>query len=286
MIWNERKCLERVAAVGLPHVCKLHGCFRNGNSLFFVLEFIEGSPLYRRVRRLGGLDIEETRWTIFRATEILNSLHDVGIVHRDVKGSNIMQKPDGDLVLVDFSFATALDPGRPLPSAYCGTPHAMAPEVHSCDPSGERGSSRGYSFPVDWWSLGILGFEVYYNVPPFGYRDYEVHRQKTIAQLCRESPASLIFPKDPAAPEEYKRLIRGLLQAAEKRRYGYAEVKRSKWMRGVELPPSSRMCEPLDVDLKTKDLEEAWHAEGHEGVQDYLAEKRRMHLFDLNVPLQ
>ncbi|KEP62007.1 UNVERIFIED_CONTAM: AGC kinase [Hammondia hammondi] len=101
----------------------------------------------------------------------------------------------------------------------------------------DHASPRGYSFPADWWSLGVVIFEMLYNAVPFGYHDYENGRSRPICELVKNSPSTVVFPRDRRVPDEAKDLILRLLQAdPEKRlgRRGAEEVKRHVFFRTVD----------------------------------------------------
>lgn len=97
---------------------------------------------------------------IFFAAELTSAityLHARGVVHRDIKPDNILLNPKGHAHLTDFNCATVFEHSKPMYSK-TGTPSYMAPEVYN---------DFGYDNSVDWWSLGIVLFEVYHGKRPF-----------------------------------------------------------------------------------------------------------------------
>ena len=82
-------------------------------------------------------------------------------MHRDLKPSNLMLDADGYVKLIDFGLATVLRNGQKLFDR-CGTPVYMAPEVIS--------KNEGYSFSADWWSVGIIMYEMLFGIAPFSNR--------------------------------------------------------------------------------------------------------------------
>jgi serine/threonine protein kinase len=89
----------------------------------------------------------------------IGHLHHKGVVYRDIKPENILLEEDGYLVLTDFGLAQLLDFGEST-DTYCGTPDYMAPEII-------KHTNAGHGFPVDWWTIGILTYEMIVGRAPF-----------------------------------------------------------------------------------------------------------------------
>ena len=87
----------------------------------------------------------------------LGHLHDKKIIYRDLKPENILMDENGYICLTDFGLAKVLEGGQQAFS-FCGTPDYLAPEILI---------EKGHSFPVDWWALGILTYEMIVGFPPF-----------------------------------------------------------------------------------------------------------------------
>jgi serine/threonine protein kinase len=107
----------------------------------------------------------------------MGHLHEKQIVYRDLKPENVLFNRDGYLLLADFGLATKVEPGQ-LAQSFCGTAEYLAPEMLK---------SEGHNHTVDWWTLGILLYEMLVGIPPFFHKNK--HRMYFLIQ-----EASVTFP--------------------------------------------------------------------------------------------
>ena len=142
---------------GHPFVVKFFGDFQNDDSIHLLTEYCRGGELYHELERhyfkqkqLKGLPAETVRFYIAQIICALDHLHSFGIAYRDLKAENILIGEDGYLRLIDFGFATKMQRGDKK-FDLCGTPEYLAPEMIF---------HRGYDKSVDYWSLGILLYEL------------------------------------------------------------------------------------------------------------------------------
>jgi serine/threonine protein kinase len=150
--------IRLLASLEHKNIAGLHNAFREGNQVAMAMEFIEGVSLRQKLKPPGitlneGLDY---------ANQILLALayaHSHGVIHRDVKPSNVMVQPNGVVRLLDFGLATAAyDPELTKAGAVLGTPYYMSPE-QAC---GERADARS-----DIYSAGAVLYEIAAGRPPF-----------------------------------------------------------------------------------------------------------------------
>ena len=154
--------IETSAGLRHPHILPLFDSGDTGESLFFVMPFVEGESLRTRLERDGALPIDEAIQIAAEVGDALNYAHARGIVHRDIKPENILLE-GGHAVVADFGIARALrathDPSLTQTGASLGTPRYMSPE----QASGERDVDGR----ADLYSLACMLFEMLAGKPPF-----------------------------------------------------------------------------------------------------------------------
>ena len=142
-----------------PFIMKLVRTFKTKDNIFFLTNFINGKGLGKYLeskKEKTFRNKEETRFYISFLYVILDYLNSKGIAHRDLKPENIMINKQGYLQLIDFGTAKKI---KDFTCTIIGTAYYISPEILS---------GKGYSFSCDYWSVGIIAFEIYYNYYPFG----------------------------------------------------------------------------------------------------------------------
>ncbi|KAJ8762244.1 hypothetical protein K2173_007400 [Erythroxylum novogranatense] len=168
-----------------PFVVRFFYSFTCRDNLYLVMEYLNGGDLYSLLRKVGCLEEEVARIYIAELVLALEYLHSMGIVHRDLKPDNILIAHDGHIKLTDFGLSKiglinstmdlsgsetkgdiSLDVLTPCSQhsenrnqhSAVGTPDYLAPEIL-------LGTEHGYA--ADWWSVGIILFELITGIPPF-----------------------------------------------------------------------------------------------------------------------
>lgn len=201
-----------------PFIVGSYGLAQDSRYLYLLLEYIRGGELFRYIRSRPPLDNSHARFYAGQVVLIFEYLHSLSVVYRDLKPENLLLAADGYLKLTDFGFAKLIQ-GRTY--TLCGTPEYLSPEVLL---------NKGHSKPADWWTFGILVYELLVGIDPFSADSpMEVYQN-----ILHKKPR---FPPyvDPAA----KSLIRHLLVADLSKRYGCLkngvhDIKFHTWFSGFD----------------------------------------------------
>jgi serine/threonine protein kinase len=154
---------------------------------YLVMEFIDGTPLSKRIEGAGRLPVAETMTIVAQVADALQVAHDAGIVHRDVKPSNILVRQGGAIVLVDFGVArSAAMEGLTGTNVVLGSAHYMAPE---------QAEGKPVTPATDVYALGAVAYCCVTGRPPYvGDNPLQV-----LAQLVMADPPTLPVEVPPQA---------------------------------------------------------------------------------------
>ena len=177
----------------------LIGYTQDERYLYFALEFVQGGELFTYLRNIGKLEIAHARLYACQIISMFEYLHSLNIVYRDLKPENLLICRDGYLKLTDFGFAKVIE-GRTY--TLCGTPEYLAPEILL---------NKGHGKPVDWWTLGIILYEMVAGIDPFSDEDPMSIYQKILKGKVK-------FPRN--FDDNAKSLVKHLLVADLTKRFG------------------------------------------------------------------
>ncbi|XP_040198547.1 protein kinase C delta type-like [Rana temporaria] len=167
----ERKVLEMVeCSIYCTH---LYGAFQTDNYLFFVIEYLSGGELRKMITNKQTVSITNIRHMAVELLCGLQFLHSKGVVHRDLKPENILLDEKGHVNIADFGLAVTNMTGNKKETERAGTDRYMAPEVHESEP---------YDRMADYFSLGIILFEVAFKYHPFYVGEDKDKVKKSILQ--------------------------------------------------------------------------------------------------------
>jgi protein-serine/threonine kinase len=273
---------EILATASHPFIVTLYWSFQSADKLYFIMDYCAGGEFFRMLQRQPGKCLTEDSVRFYSAEVLLalEYLHMMGFIYRDLKPENILVHETGHIMLTDFDLskqaATCVNPqvikkifekpeiySKPelITNSFVGTAEYIAPEVIQ---------GFGQSSSVDWWTFGILMYEMLYGVTP--------HRGKT-----QEETFNQILHQEVKFPEHHqypvsntcKSLIKKLLANDPKKRlgsvHGAADIKKHKFfdgkinftlIRNITPPMVPKLAHPLDTSnfRNIPDDEEDWDA--------------------------
>ncbi|XP_048843441.1 cGMP-dependent protein kinase 1 isoform X2 [Brienomyrus brachyistius] len=180
-------------------IVRLYRTFKDSKYLYMLMEACLGGELWTILRDRGSFEDATTRFYTACVVEAFAYLHSKGIIYRDLKPENLILDHRGYAKLVDFGFAKKIGFGKKT-WTFCGTPEYVAPEIIL---------NKGHDISADYWSLGILMYELLTGSPPFSGPDpmktYNIilrgidmiefpkkitkNAANLIKKLCRDNPS-------------------------------------------------------------------------------------------------
>ncbi len=212
--FTERNVLRRVQH---PFVVGLHFAFQTKGKVYLVMDFLNGGQIFYHLKRQTMFQEDEVRFYAAEITLALSHLHSLGIIHRDLKPENILLDSQGHVHLTDFGLARdfgARSDG--VTGTYCGTVEYMAPEMVQ---------GLEYSLAVDWWSVGILLFDMLTGSPPWTHKN-----EKALCDLIVN--AKLVLPNF-LSPDAIS-VLAGLLQRDVSKRFDAKHLQEHAWFHELD----------------------------------------------------
>ncbi|XP_008199672.1 ribosomal protein S6 kinase alpha-5 isoform X2 [Tribolium castaneum] len=179
---TERQVLEAVR--DNPFLVTLHYAFQTDAKLHLILDYVAGGELFTHLYQREHFTEDEVRIYIGEIILALERLHSLGIIYRDIKLENILVDESGHIVLTDFGLSKELPrEGDNDQRAYsfCGTIEYMAPEV-------VKGGTQGHDIAVDWWSVGVLTYELLTGASPFTVEGEKNTQQEISRRILKTTP--------------------------------------------------------------------------------------------------
>lgn len=211
---EEKRILE---SVEFPFIVKMAYSFKDNSHIYFTLPFIGGGDLFTHLRKVQKFDEDQSKFYSAQILLGLEYLHFCDVVYRDLKPENILINIDGYLKITDLGFGKRI---KERTWTLCGTPEYLAPEIILTKPYGKS---------VDWWSFGILMYEMNAGYPPFNSANPMKLFEKIVAGKFR-IPLSFSI--------QLKHLLKNTIQVDTTMRFGnlkdgIVDFKNHHWFQDV-----------------------------------------------------
>ncbi|KAL2023246.1 hypothetical protein VTK56DRAFT_3369 [Thermocarpiscus australiensis] len=237
---GERNILVRTAMSDSPFIVGLKFSFQTPSDLYLVTDYMSGGELFWHLQKEGKFDEKRAKFYIAELILAIQHLHKNDIVYRDLKPENILLDANGHIALCDFGLSKANLTKNDTTNTFCGTTEYLAPEVLL--------DESGYTKMVDFWSLGVLVFEMCCGWSPF-YAEDTQQMYKNIAF------GKVRFPRDTLSLEG-RNFVKGLLNRNPKHRLGATddaeELKRHAFFADIDWDALSKklITPPFKPQLK------------------------------------
>ena len=234
---------EVLGSINHPFIVKMHAAFQTKEQLCFVMDYLEGNELFYHLRDRGSFDEETTMFYAAQIVLAVEHLHKNNIMYRDLKPENILLDKDGNAVLTDFGLAKLNMTKDKTTKTVCGTPEYIAPEIIENKP---------YDKSADWWSLGILIYEMLSGKHPYKTKNND---QAAMYKKIVEVPVKM----RPEFSSEAKSLINGLLAIKNHNRLGYSdlgseEIKYHDFFKCINWDQIENKEKPAPITIRSEDF--------------------------------
>ncbi|KAL5036892.1 Serine/threonine-protein kinase [Batrachochytrium dendrobatidis] len=204
-----------------PFLVGLKHSFQTPEKLYLILDYKNGGELFFYLQRETAFSEQRAKFYVCELILAIQHLHKYNIVYRDLKPENILLDCHGHIALTDFGLCKENMTYDETTHTFCGTSEYLAPEVLT---------GQGYGKAVDWWSLGILFYEMTTGLPPFYSENINLMYKKILHN-------ELVFP--PEFPSYAQSFCRGLIERDPKRRLGAGpedaeEIKRHPYLIDID----------------------------------------------------
>uniref|UniRef100_A0A8C7NW22 non-specific serine/threonine protein kinase n=1 Tax=Oncorhynchus mykiss TaxID=8022 RepID=A0A8C7NW22_ONCMY len=230
---EERKILALSCSPWIP---RLLYAFQDQDNVYLAMDYLPGGDLMALMNRYEEqFDEAMAQFYLAELVEAIHAVHQMGFVHRDVKPENVLIDRTGHIKLADFGSAA---------KASVGTQDYLSPEVLGAM---NGGSQCSYGLECDWWSLGIIAYEMIYMKSPFtdGTATKTAHNIMNFQRFLR-------FPQDPKASKHFVDLVQSLLCGAQER-LGFEELRCHPFFSTVDWNKLRQALPPFVPTLRAED---------------------------------
>ena len=216
------------------NIVKFEHYFEDAENVYILLELCYNQTLHELVKRRKKLTELEAQYYVFYIVKTLQYLHNLKIIHRDLKLANIFLTENMQIKLGDFGLATQLEFDGERKRSLCGTPNYIAPEILN--------GKTGHSFEVDIWCIGIILYILLIGKPPF-------ETNNALETYKRIKSKNFSFPQGERISIPAKELIESILVTEPYKRPSLQEILESDFMTmgtsiPQSLPQSTLACPP------------------------------------------
>ena len=265
-IKSEKQILLSLSQDQHPFIVNLAASFQDPCYLYMVIECVIGGEFFSHLRNAVKFDNDTAKFFAAHVVLVFEHLHSKDIIYRDLKPENLLLDKEGYLKITDFGFAKVVSFKT---YTLCGTPEYIAPEVLL---------NKGHGKGVDWWTLGILLYEMLVGDPPFLDEDpMNIYKQILTGKVR--------FTR--SYDKSAKSLTKKLLTSDLSKRYGClkmgsSDIKMSKWFADLDfdallekkldapiIPELSSNSDTSNFDEYPEDTEEALPPEFDDGIDPF-----------------
>lgn len=191
-----------------PNIVAFYGSYLRRDKLWICMEYCGGGSLQDIYHVTGPLSEPQISLVCRETLKGLSYLHSLNMMHRDIKGANILLTSNGDVKLADFGVSAQITATMRKRKSFIGSPYWMAPEVAAVERKG------GYNQQCDIWSVGITAIELYELQPPM----FDMHPMKALNVMSRSNFKPPTLKDKNRCSEEYKNFVKSALIRSPKRR--------------------------------------------------------------------
>uniref|UniRef100_A0A3B3B8F6 Citron Rho-interacting kinase n=1 Tax=Oryzias melastigma TaxID=30732 RepID=A0A3B3B8F6_ORYME len=237
---EERRILSMNSSPWIP---QLLYAFQDKEHVYLAMEYMPGGDLMSLLNRYEDqFDEAMAQFYLAELIEAIHAVHQLGYVHRDVKPENILIDRTGHIKVSDFGSAARLTVNKTVLPV--GTQDFLSPEVLAAVNGGAQGT---YGIECDWWSVGVIAYEMIYSKLPFS----DGTSTKTIHNIMHFH-RYLKFPEEPRASKQFVDLVQSLLCGA-KERLGYQGLRCHSFFSTVDWNNLRQVLPPFVPALQAED---------------------------------
>ena len=246
---------ERLALEKLNHsfIAKLNYAFQDTQNLYFITEFLQGGELFFHLKKNGGFKEKAVKFYMSQVLLALEYMHNNNYIYRDLKPENIIIDNEGNIKLTDFGLSKLVKP-KEMTYTLCGTKEYLAPEIIQ---------GQGYDKTCDWFSFGVVVFEMFLGYHPFKSKNTKIDPNIYLRKIYIPEKIG----------KDAKDLIEKLFVVEPKKRLGFSsanEIKNHPFFKDIDFnkvlnkeynPPFIPKLES-DIDLRYFEVNEENYNEG------------------------